>query len=812
MKRNLKFNSNSLFRFKSFTYDIGAMLLRNGQHSLVGITLRMISAMKGKLSPVVPKMIHIILNRTKRVMRTQGLFGLVKYLKACSVIIQQYVCGYHVKDISPRVSRTNSGIPRILPLYVRKEIRRGNLLWIKLTLTLLSIFRDITIKTPPKFSTITAPSKEKPGVVSTLGGMVPAFVQAFAGGNRRKDLKGVSLFAINSSSPQVGKLVEKIQYMDQGKPKVFKLMHVLASSHPISLIRAAICFDSKHIESLTKLVTLTGPNNTILSLFEVSRTILETFKRGLHSTVLLRLFSFKNTYIGKLSLKQEAAGKMRVFAMVDPWTQWALYPIHRLIFDLLSKHSSIDGTFDQLKPIKDKLSELKGYPIYSMDLSAATDRLPLSLQKLLLKGLLNLSQDEIDAWAHLLVGREYWEPTTKMAYKYAVGQPMGAYSSWAMLALTHHFIVQVCAWTQNVVPTGSLFKDYVVLGDDIVIFNSDVAKQYHKTMTSLGVECNLSKSIMSPKGLGLEFAKKTFVSGVDVSPVPYKEVHSALCGVSSLINFGMKYSMSLPQILKFAGFGFKVIGSCNRHITTLNLKVKFIVLTLMTFDANRMAKLLTAMLTTKVNPAAFRESVEEFVDQYVNKVVKSTKVFSESKAGLPMATLWVPVVEHLRKFGNFSFIGPVHTDFTFFMDTLKSLFAWVYSPYRDQMLESYRNSDFALVKEQNKIRWNMAEKPVPFLLQILVDVMIIEKDLSEFSVDSLKAHAELKPFNKFSNPKMFDLGHQWLKVLYSLRDKGLLEDLPLHKTGKPLIEGNTFLMVDPNYVERVGPKSPLDYK
>ena len=25
--------------------------------------------------------------------------------------------------------------------------------------------------------------------------------------------------------------------------------------------------------------------------------------------------------------------------------------------------------------------------------------------------------------------------------RYAVGQPMGALSSWAMLALTHHFIV-----------------------------------------------------------------------------------------------------------------------------------------------------------------------------------------------------------------------------------------------------------------------------------------------------------------------------------------------------------------------------------
>lgn len=28
------------------------------------------------------------------------------------------------------------------------------------------------------------------------------------------------------------------------------------------------------------------------------------------------------------------------------------------------------------------------------------------------------------------------------AVRYAVGQPMGALSSWAMLAITHHFLVQ----------------------------------------------------------------------------------------------------------------------------------------------------------------------------------------------------------------------------------------------------------------------------------------------------------------------------------------------------------------------------------
>lgn len=54
--------------------------------------------------------------------------------------------------------------------------------------------------------------------------------------------------------------------------------------------------------------------------------------------------------IGRLGLKQEPAGKVRVFAMVDCWTQWLLKPLHLAIFELL-KHLPMDGTFDQVAPI-----------------------------------------------------------------------------------------------------------------------------------------------------------------------------------------------------------------------------------------------------------------------------------------------------------------------------------------------------------------------------------------------------------------------------------------------------------------------------
>lgn len=50
--------------------------------------------------------------------------------------------------------------------------------------------------------------------------------------------------------------------------------------------------------------------------------------------------------IGSLSFKEEAAGKLRVFAMVDSITQMALQPLHDFLFTIL-KSIPNDGTFNQ---------------------------------------------------------------------------------------------------------------------------------------------------------------------------------------------------------------------------------------------------------------------------------------------------------------------------------------------------------------------------------------------------------------------------------------------------------------------------------
>jgi hypothetical protein len=154
--------------------------------------------------------------------------------------------------------------------------------------------------------------------------------------------------------------------------------------------------------------------------------------------------------LGQLAFKEEAAGKLRVFAMVDVWTQSLMRPLHDTLFKLLQSLPN-DGTFDQEASFARCVSKASiSHCAFGYDLSAATDRLPVRLQTVILSQL--IGKEAAEAWQTLLVGREYLLPKNAANYgyspgvrlTYSVGQPMGALSSWAMLALTHHLIVQYC--------------------------------------------------------------------------------------------------------------------------------------------------------------------------------------------------------------------------------------------------------------------------------------------------------------------------------------------------------------------------------
>lgn len=147
-----------------------------------------------------------------------------------------------------------------------------------------------------------------------------------------------------------------------------------------------------------------------------------------------------------------------------------------------------DCTFNQAKLLERKESFGS---FHCLDLSSATDRFPMSLQTSILSML--VSPQYAEAWNSIMVKLPFTLPkgSSKESVNYNTGQPMGAYSSWAMFSLSHHLVVQYSA---NQAGYALPYTGYALLGDDIVIGDTDVAEIYKATISGLGVDFSIPKS------------------------------------------------------------------------------------------------------------------------------------------------------------------------------------------------------------------------------------------------------------------------------------------------------------------------------
>lgn len=543
----------------SFTKEkINATFGLKAKGLLLGVFLRMLLPIGLTKTGARAKTILSFISLCKTIHKAQGMKGLVNYLKASQVLFQQCLGGFRLVDTTElkcRVSRNGQGMPRIINSQDRALIRAGNWRVAKFYMTLFALYRILEFPGKLKLNTITDGFKghmEKGGLYFRVINYAPAFAKMLFEILRVHKIKpleerGVSPRPIVKSAPGTG------LGMVSTTPWV-----LVSQAFNLKRLGLGDCIEYfiKYFQKGTKV-----PYPGLLSIFQGA------------ADIPMGLIPSLSHLVGKLGFKEEPAGKVRVFAMADAWTQWVLEPFHEFLFDIL-RQIPMDGTFDQLKPVVTKVATAKA--AYSLDLSAATDRLPMTVQVALFSAL--VGREFATQWMRLLVGRAYSAFSNKYqisaSLHYAVGQPMGALSSWASLALTHHFLVQVAAWEAGVVPVGTWFTEYAVLGDDLVIFEARVKVKYLKVVDALGVECGIAKSLLSPKGTAIEFAKRTFWKGQDISPVPLLEFISANLTLSDAISFARKYSLTFPQLLRALGYGYRVVGSVNRHVGQLNSRVR----------------------------------------------------------------------------------------------------------------------------------------------------------------------------------------------------------------------------------------------
>jgi hypothetical protein len=216
---------------------------------------------------------------------------------------------------------------------------------------------------------------------------------------------------------------------------------------------------------------------------------------------------------------QDKSCKTRVVAILDSYSQVALRPLHRALSLTLRKVRT-DFTEDHEGGV-DYLMKTRGR-LFSIDLSNATDTLPVDLGLEFLKRLVptedvpDIEQFVTDVKS-VLVDRVFEFKTRGIRYN--TGQPMGAYSSFPLLAMTNHLLVQMAR-----VLAGKPVEDrgYAIVGDDVVISGKTVADHYVKLLELLGVPINHQKVVI---GRGtFEFCRR-IVRDHQLVSVPSWNVH-----------------------------------------------------------------------------------------------------------------------------------------------------------------------------------------------------------------------------------------------------------------------------------------------
>lgn len=436
MKTNSQLKDKVLWRNRIsssvvITLDkINATFTVKSKGLLVGVFVRMLSAIGMRKTQSRIRTVLIFVNRCKSIYRSQGMVGLVNWLKANTVLLQQAIGGFRLHDCTAlkcRPSRTSYGLPRLVLAQDRALIRAGQTKVMRFYLTLFNLYRVLEFPGKLKLNTITDPFKgviEKGGIYLRVVSYAPAFVKMLnklAKENRIRPLeeRGIEPSPILKSAP--GTAMGQISTA----PNVLAWQAVNLRLNGVS---HCVEYFIKYFEKGTKI-----PFPGLMTVFQDA------------AALPLDLMPSQHGVVGRLGFKDEPAGKVRVFAMCPAWTQWVLEPFHLYLFDIL-KTIHMDGTFDQMRPVLEMAPKAK--QAYSLDLSAATDRLPMAIQVSLFSHL--VSPAFALHWQQLLVGVKYMASTEKYGgvwetLSYAVGQPMGALSSWASLAITHHFIVQCAA-------------------------------------------------------------------------------------------------------------------------------------------------------------------------------------------------------------------------------------------------------------------------------------------------------------------------------------------------------------------------------
>lgn len=407
-----------------------------------------------------------------------GMIYTIKYWKQMRLHCTRYICGHPLLTNTMSIGLTKDGWPKRL-LFLKPLVDAGLTSNLKFVLTILNISRAFILsksdwdKVKPNYSSITDPQK---GSYVIPSGFINKFVKKYRLHSPKPSFSKDLLYLSAKAGPE-------------GPATLTSYGSLLTYSYP-------------EMDKILKITDEEGRN-----------FFTKSYKHAWDKWIVNKRCKSN----GKLSFIKDPEAKLRIIAISDYFTQIYLKPIHEKIMYFLKSRFPCDRTFTQ---DPNNVWNVNEESFWSLDLSSATDRFPIDIQRRLLT---RIFRDDIfaDSWSFLLSNRMFESPEGDLL-KYSTGQPMGTYSSWPVFTLSHHLVVHWCAHLCGIED----FDQYILLGDDIVIKHDKVAKTYIHVMTSMGVEISVNKTHVSKNTY--EFAKRWIrpLEKIEITGLPLKGIFS----------------------------------------------------------------------------------------------------------------------------------------------------------------------------------------------------------------------------------------------------------------------------------------------
>lgn len=333
---------------KSFISSSFATSNKTIQYITLGLIPKYIRVVVWILGIQDPAPFYILGDRITSLIKCSGKSFTTTYLKEAFRITVKFISGEKERNTLDELRMGLSyGLPKILPSALRNFIRSRDRKETKAILTILSIYRIIKSSPKLKLETITAPYT---GVDSPLSSWeIYNFARSVLPRMKLFDSRFVMSMSAgpNSNPSALGLSKDAIALFDH--PKLLHAMSTISKTFNCQGLVANLLYEAD---------------------------ILRKAK-----------IQFADLCVSKLAFKEEAAGKVRVFAILDGWTQSILSGLHDSLASIL-RNIAEDGTFDQDGPLRTLMATDPKH-LFSFDLSAATDRLPITIQVELLSYIFN---------------------------------------------------------------------------------------------------------------------------------------------------------------------------------------------------------------------------------------------------------------------------------------------------------------------------------------------------------------------------------------------------------------------------------------